>query len=390
MTINTKADFDSIVERMQKLVDIYENHYANGNRYMLFLANGDTISFDYGEKYIPHLLGLNTTYLSKYDSKLKTSSYGTLQYFLENSYSIYNDLSKNKAFNNVFSNYVEEKLDIFEKQIDPPYPNSIDFVCKYDRSKTYNVKEVDGMTSDYIIGRKNSNGDLILLGIVKDDKSFDEKNYCVQTSRVIKNDGRFDEEISDLLKNQEVTYVTGMIVTNSTKNYLNKVSINTVEIGTALNNLKSYYSLTGCIPNTVDGHLYNLNTLFKEKEKRYIGSDIMKKIADKEIIELKEDDRNKFHPSIIALINEHNDYVVATSNIDSLTRGTFSEIKDERDNLKKELEELKETLKLEQQRRKELENQTENQEQELTEYKAIADSVLNVSEEIKRVRTKED
>ena len=58
MSIDIKADFDNLIDRIQDLVKKYENNVLDCNQYQIYLSNGERISFEVSPWSIAHLLGI--------------------------------------------------------------------------------------------------------------------------------------------------------------------------------------------------------------------------------------------------------------------------------------------------------------------------------------------
>lgn len=79
------SEYEQIYEKMKEYTEKYTRDNIDGNRYNLFLANGDYISIKIGENQIAHLLGLNVDLLRRENIvKSSLSSYQILNYFLDN------------------------------------------------------------------------------------------------------------------------------------------------------------------------------------------------------------------------------------------------------------------------------------------------------------------
>lgn len=379
LKINTRGEFEELLERIKILLEKYENNISRNNKYTLFLANGDVINYSVHENNIPHLLGVNTNFLM--DNKIVKSkeAYEALKEMIENSYSVFNSVQKINAFGSLFSRYIDDKLEVFEKQINRPVINEVEFVCKYDRTKNYTQKEVDGYNANYYIGTKNENGEIILLGLICMTEQYESTNYIPQTSRVIKD----ENELTEFLKGQEITYISAINTSNNLSGYTNNFVVRNIDTFRLLERLYSYQSMVSAIPNTIKNHNYHLKLLSKTITERQTHradtSNIYEKInyglCNKKIIELTEEDEEILDVTIINLIKEHND-IVMSDRVDSYSKGKYSELKDDRDKCRQELE----NLKIEFQK---LRDENEQLSKELTDQKERNDNLQQYEEKYK-------
>ena len=332
--IITRSDFDDIIKKIEDRLTIYETSYAKDNNYLLFLGNGDTIKYTINKNNIAHLLGVNTNVLINNHILFEQESYNILYELIDNSYQMYNKLHDKRVLNNLFSNYIDDKLESFEKLVGILYPNQIEIICKYDRKRNYIEKEVDGLKADYYIGVKNSDGDLYLLGLQKQYENDDNNIYVPQTNRVIKNDNNFNKNLNDLLNSQVITFPTSLIITNDDKNYKKNLYLNPVELDMTLRKLESYSKVTDAIPNTLHGHIYTLSIMCKNRnelndlktnddkiseitslknELQQLRNELSQEVEKRINIQCELDDKNKKYDSI------KNDYDMMKKNYDEVS-----------------------------------------------------------------------
>ena len=385
MVIKTRADFISVLDKLSKNLELYEGSPLKNNSYRLFLANGEDIYFTFADNNIPHILGVTVDRLKKLPICSKESSYDALIELIENEFSAYNYLEKYKAFTAIFSSFIDDKNEIFQQQFEVPLPNKIEFICKYDRSKTYTSKEDDGLTADYFICRKTDDGDLLILGLVKQNEDANSNRYCVQTSRVIKNDDKFNESLLDFIHNQEITYATGLHVRNDKTYYEKNSHLNIVETYKILESIKSYASIAGAIPHTLVGHMYNLNTLSKNRKQSYevdsIMARVLSSVINKEIITLDDYEEGLLSDAVLSLINSHNNYMLDISDGEITSSEQFTRIKEERDTYRADLETTMAKLAEMKEIKEKLEQETAEKEEKITdleECKKEYDQIIDI------------
>ena len=120
MKIN-KAQFDDYLNRIRELVNSYinESNDYKYNNYMLFLANGEVIKYSFNDNNIPHLLGIDFTSLISRNEIDKNDSIDMLYQILDDPYKYWNIVNKTNS-NELFSDYIEDKITNFRYQIMVP------------------------------------------------------------------------------------------------------------------------------------------------------------------------------------------------------------------------------------------------------------------------------
>ncbi|MBE6161038.1 MAG: hypothetical protein E7158_02290 [Firmicutes bacterium] len=345
--LKIRANYDCLIEKLKEMVEYYENSITRNNRIKMYLANGDVINYTVTNHNIAHLLGVNTQILISNKIVKSTDSYGALKELINDSYGTYNAIEKFNGFGSVFSTYIDDKIDAFKKQIDNPNILKYEFVCKYDRSKNYTEKKVDGLTADYYLASKDENDNIILLGLVRQNEEYDNCIYIPQTTRVIK-----EEQLYGLLNGQEITYVSKSVINNPYNGYTGEFIVKNIDTYRLLEILYSYQNMTGAIPNTIKNHIYQMKYLSKfisnnriqSKELEIIFEKISYAISNNIIINLEEEELEKLDISIIELVKEHNDIHLSSSKVDLYSKGEFSKVVEDKDKYRKELENIKEVL----------------------------------------------
>lgn len=379
-----KCEYDEIIERISKIINNYENSSINENVYTLFLANGDAIKYSFKDFNICHLLGIDFTKLIAYGIYEREKYYDLLKKMIDDPYKCWSKIVQGGIkMSDIFSKYINEKLENFEVQFSIPFPNSIYFVCKYDRERNYASKAIDSLSADYYIARKNNDGDIVLLGLIKSEK---DNIYIPQTSRIIKNDDYMIDNLTDLLNNQVLTYTNGLTIENSKTGYNRKCNLNTLEIMDALDKLCSLKEETGAIPCTISDHIYNLKNFKKNRSSSYEGRNLLyeieKQVKLRQIINLTELDKSVLSDaSIISIIDTYNDLLV--SNNENDTSATYTEVKSENERMKEELIRLKEELLLEQNSNKKLMETIESKDSIISGLEEEKEDYLELKDKVK-------
>lgn len=164
---------------------------------------------------IAHLLGIRLDYLRSTNMLKNKEAYLLLKDFLKNSHTIYkNVVNGYLSYNSLFSNFIEEKLVTFEKIIQYYDPNDIEFICKYDKSKTFQLGLEKNYPCDYFISKSDSAGNLYFLGLVHNGDEY----MPMSSLYFPKNDDQLSN-LQGLLTNQSITYVNNIIAINPVINF---------------------------------------------------------------------------------------------------------------------------------------------------------------------------
>lgn len=375
--------YDEIIEKIREDIEYFENSILKDNNYQLFFANGDIIKYSFHKNNIAHLIGLDLSKLVSYKIVDKEEIYEMLKKLINDPFRYWQNMKNVMDFEEVFSPYVNEKLDNFKLQLQTPYPNQVKFVCKYNRERNYMTKEIDGLSADYYIAHSNEEGDIVLLGLVKKD---DSDIYVPQTTRVIKNDDKFNDTVAYLLKNQVITYLNGLSIYNRVTKYSKTINLNTLEILSQLQYLCNLEDMTDSIPCTIADHCYNLKTLTKNKDASYGSRNVLLKVNEKmiskEIIELSDEDMNILDDEIINLIDVYNDSITNGISVSDDSCAKYSELRQERDEYKKSNLELIDELKHEREKYIELQEQLKLKENEINDLNEIKNDYEELNQKV--------
>lgn len=268
LNISKREDYDKIIESLSKCLNYYNRSYSKDNTYIIYLASGKVINYSIKENNLAHMLGIKIDNLISKSILKKDNYYNILLDFITNSYSIYKRILSQEgyiSYGDIFSDYVNEKLDIFYEQLKNPNPSDILFVCEYDTKRTYQVKEFDEYTSDYYIARKDTKGNIIILGLTKGKHG----DYVVQTSRVIKNDENKNKILREFLNNQVVTYVNTLKIENYQNGYNKTIHLGIDDKKEVIKNLIDISNITGSLPCTIKNHLFDIVGVSRMKTENF-------------------------------------------------------------------------------------------------------------------------
>ncbi len=310
LQINTKAEFDQIIEKIDSLVKQYENNVLHYNQYQFYLANGDRISFEMLPQYIGHLLGIRLDYLRSTNLFKNQDSYSLLKEFLDNAYSVYQNVQAGHlSYKSIFSDYLEEKLETFENILYYLSPDDIEFVCKYDKSRTFQLGLETDYPCDYFFAKKSKNNDIYLLGLIRQTNA-----YAPMTSMIFHNDELQSSKLKKLFTNQILTFVNSMSITNPITNFRNTSHMNLplkLEKVNKLNNYSRYGTGISIDISSEYQFAINGNIIKENKMKSYkiMCQQLAKAIGNHEIFSLEQVDDTiveQLDEEMIQLIQTHN------------------------------------------------------------------------------------
>ena len=339
-----KYQYDEIIEKLQECLKYYQSYYARDNKYTLYLANGERINFEYNDGNIPHLLGVDITYLSSTVGIRGKNSYEVLKKFLDDSYSIYNKLKGDLS--HVFSKYIDIKLGSFQDLIVPLSPGEIYFACKYDSSRKYQSDDEISYNADYYIARKTLDKSILLLGLVKKDNY-----YYPQSSRLISED-LINKELKVLLTNQVVTFVNNIRIENYQNGYNSELK-NSLEMKkTHLLNLSGLCKNYDCDAVTVSEHLYAIRGLILKYGKATTEQEVLQELLQSikcgqiyDLDTLDEEMKTSLSDEVLSIIYDCNNLIINGVKTDE-NQKLYSDIQRENVVLNQKLSSTSEQLEL--------------------------------------------
>lgn len=342
----TSARYNEITEKMEQCVTEYEKMNFGSNKQTLFLANGDVLNIRVLKNNIPHLLGVNLDYLTQSNLfKSGTDAYTKLKYFLENSYRFSRLVIDQKKldYDLMFSDYVDNKLDSFINNI-KIRTDDMQFVVKYDSEKTYGLEPIADICDYYII--RKINDVYYVLGVIKNEKN---NIYNPVTSKMYKDEKEFNKFIERISKKQEITYPTTLKIENIDACYENSFTLR--KEGRIANlqrviNVANQYDATASVAKD---YCYSLNILNDSKSISYKVLSVLKTLSDniKNGVITDVDNIDEFIEDMIipdelqGLINVCNDNICNSCEKDNVS---YTQLHDERNSLKQELESLRSEL----------------------------------------------
>jgi len=365
LNIQTKEQFDNIVEKIEKNVLKYER-FLNDIRYKLFLSNGEVLNIEYPESCIPHILGINLEYIKMLGIYKEKSSYELMKEFLNDSYSAYkkvNDLNK------LFSNYVDIKNNNFNDILKINL-SDIKLIIEYKKDRIYGHDVLESPCEYYILTQKN--GKLLLLGLIKQNGK-----YVPQTSQEIDLKNEKDEQnLKNILFKQHIMFCNTLFYNSNIEEPMKKVFLNEQEKSDRLLYLKSTANKHSSVVRVERDYECAISKLIESKSNmnNYKGiiQDITSAITRNEIIDISNFD-TQLDGEIYELVNAYND-----SKFSANHEKKYSELKSEYEKLKEEVELLKKYNEELQKSDQEKDVEIVKLKQENVEYRQNEDKILEL------------
>ena len=366
--------FEKIKNILSKFEKNYDEYYEDKSvpnyKYKLFLTNGDKINLSIPASSVPHLLGIDTNYLSSLEIFKSTNSFEIAKEMCENAYKINKLVNEGKLkYDNFLSQFVQEKVNGILPNI---YFNINEFelIVKYDPSKSYEITDKN-QKFDYIIIKKFEDDKIGILGIIKN-----EYNYVPMSNRIYNNLEEAKEFLNEILNGQEITMINGMQISNRYSDYNKSFNLSLNSKLDKLDRLKYYNKTFNAHVDVLSDYEWALSNLSNRRQEKFTNSgfidSIAKSIAEGEIINTEELEDN----NLIEIVNAFNDFVCKESNNSgadikySEVIKELKELRSEAENLRREKEELQSNLNKEQNKNEQL--QLENKELIDTKQKVLS------------------
>lgn len=332
LTIRTKEDFDKIVDMIRANVKYYES-YITEVQYKLFLANKKVIDINYPKECIPHLLGLDIDYIRSLNLYRETNAYELMKTFLDDSYTVYSkltDLSK------LFSDYVIEKNQSFGANLKIVL-GDIECVVDYKKDRVYGLDTLECPCEYYILHKASNmpNNILLVLGLVRNGNI-----YVPRTSQKLDLTLPKDKEtLKMILYHQNLTFINALNYSNNydvdSKNFRLDIQSKS-DVLLSLNR----YALQNASTVAVDGDysfvLKKLNEAnINQIRMKTLLQDITALISTGDTIDIDSLDEDVDYDIKNLVKAYNNSRVIETSTF------KYSELLDEYNKLKKEVENLK-------------------------------------------------
>lgn len=296
----TFVEVQDICEKILKILnDYYErddllNPYSYDKKDLIddlteksmlaFLSNGDSFSYSIPKKSLAHLLGIDTDYLATTSIFGKNlNSYELLLQFAKNAKKVFDYSSRGIIdITRVISPYVLLKIDSFYENVNLDL-NHVDFICKYDKNRSYGYANFSFDMDYMIVQQKNDKYYLLIL--VKENNG----DSCIPISNQVFDS--YDELYKSLLTkipNQEITLLSGLNIRNRKYKPI-KFWIRSEDRLNKIKALLDFANDFDCIPNITSDHIRSLEILDSNREDKgqmyLIYEKIGKVMSRKELID---------------------------------------------------------------------------------------------------------
>lgn len=361
MTI-TLEEYNKRINEIERNLNFFDKVNFPNNKFTLYLANGDLLNIRISKENIAHLLGVNIDYLRmSHLLKQNTNSYECLKYLIDNSYNFYKLIVEKKlSYDSMFSKDIDLKLESFITNINI---RTDDMYCiiKYDNEKTYQAEEIPDICDYYII-RKKENQYYVLGFILKGNISLPV------TSRKYENYQDLELFMRRITRKQEITYPYLMKLENDDQMYSNKFFFSLEEKENTLNRIRKLAEQYDATVSVSKDFAFTINRLKATKYNTATNLNVLRLLAESvkngdvlditTIPEIYGDDI-ELEEDVSSLIKICNDTLCSTINNKTATN-SYSKLSEENQNLKEELEKLRQQLSNETREKERL--QMENQE----------------------------
>ena len=324
------GELETLFERISNIINYIESISLDNNETKLILANGDGINVKIPKNKVAHLLGINTSYLSGLGIFKSESSWSLLKELVSNPYRI-NKLRSERliSYSELFSDYIEDKVNIFADNMRINL-NETDFVCKYDAERSYTTT-TKNQKYDYIIVRKNKEGLYYVLCLVK------ENDYYVPMSSQCFDEIGIDEFLNDHIRNQEITILRQINITNFYKNFSQRIFLPPNELLQKLSQIKSIKTKYNSIIDTTGAFEYHL----AQSDKRLIKDNFNSEVVGEMVQSINSNsliDTSRIFDNNLKTVAE------AYNNVIAYNFGDITGVSDTYSNLLEEYNKLREEL----------------------------------------------
>ncbi|MBQ2946811.1 MAG: hypothetical protein IJE04_03055 [Bacilli bacterium] len=317
------TELESLFYNIEDIIDYVERSQIENKKSKIFLANDGGITFNIPKESIPHLIGIDTSYLTSTNIFKNKNSFELLKEFVENPYRIYTLVNDGVLkYDKIFSQYVLQKVESFKENIKINIYET-QFVCKYNSTKSYQISN-KSEKYDYIIVKKYLDGKIGVLGIVKNEYS-----YVPRSNRIYPNFESFKNEMQDILTNQEITIMTGVNLYNKIDDYKKEFKIDLQGKKEKVSNLLYYKKLFNVSIDVSEDYIYNLGILGNEKIDRYKRNDNIDEIVESIINNELIDPSAIYDSNLLKIVNAYNDCACKNEYSSDSTKKSYTEaIKD--------------------------------------------------------------
>lgn len=330
------SELEDLFYSIKEIIEYIENTDFEKRRLKIYLSNGEYLNFSIPNNSIPHLLGIDTTYLVSTRLFKSTNSFEVLKELIANPYKIHNSVSKNIiSYNALFSEHILEKVNEFRNNIMLDIKN-IEFICKYDKERTYGTN-LNVLDCNYIIFKRLPDSKYGLLYLVRNNGY-----YFPMSSQIYDSYEKAIEKLKGISKFQEITLINAFnIFTIGNEDFNKSYYLNFDDKKQKLFNLMAYKKELDCSIDVSKDFIYTMSKFEKNATKRddmYKLVEIISNcISEGKIIDTNELETTALFPIITAF----NDFLYSNEYESNKNNGnTYTSLIDNLNTLKKRVQEL--------------------------------------------------
>lgn len=367
------GELEDLFYDIKNILEYFEGTKYQNRRFKLHLSNGEHINFSVTKESVPHLLGINTTYLQATGLFKTTNSYELLKELIDNAYRI--DDSEKKGiinYDKLFSKFIVNKIEHFKENIKIDIDN-VEFICKYNKEKTYVLCD-EFKNFDYIIVKKLQNNKIGLLCLVRNQGYF-----APISNQIFNNIEEAKDKLKELLKHQEITLISGIQTTNTYDDYSSNYYMNIEKKSKKIKKLQFYKENFDASIDVTHDLSYTFETLKMHKITRQDNNDQILKIEKciKEGILIDTSSLDDYN--LIKIANAFNDLLCSNIlNENDSNKKTYSETIEELKNYKKQIIELSELIETLTVKNNELDEKVASLEFQNENYKDLESSIIKL------------
>lgn len=342
----TRTYIEELFKKIKECTEFYENSYLKNKDFVMYLGNGDKVRYSIRPSNLPHLLGIkNFEEIKKATGTTQEDALDILKSLPEYSYSIYTRISNaHLSFNSVFSKHIDKKLENFKSNLTTNAEEILGqtmFVCSYKSNRSWGHTE-NNQKFDYAAIKKLENGKISILCLVEN-----QGHYYAMSNQMFENIEEAKETLKDILKNQEITLLTGISIHNTSLDTVYNKNLVISKKLDKLERMKLYKQEYECFIDITSEYDFTVEKLIsnrnEKKENSSISEIIIKSIIEGNVIEPTEFEDS----TLVSIINAWNNYICTNPSSDNANKTyteTIEELKKAKEmieSLKKENEELK-------------------------------------------------
>lgn len=329
------GELEDLFFNIKDIITFIEGTKYETRRFKLHLSNGDHLNFFIPNEAVAHLLGINTMYLQSTRLFNSTNSFELLKELIDNAYRIQDAESRGIInYDRLFSPYIFDKVNHFKENIKID-TTEVEFICKYDKEKTYIISD-NFQKYNYIIVKRLENGKIGLLCLVRNEGYF-----APMSNQVYDDFESVKEKLKELLKFQEITLISGITVSNTLTDYYQTHSLNLHEKANKIKNLKIYKEEFCATIDVAHDFSYSIGKLKQHKitdnENDRLIQQIVESIKNGKIINTN----NYTNSTLIPIINAFNDFICSNEfKGNNNNKKTYSELIKKLTEFEERIEEL--------------------------------------------------